>query len=142
MPLSPVDTDARWRTTSRAKSHDLIYLENVIVDLGGFILGRGVTHSSQGEWKALPDLLEQLPVQPVSLAADTAYNSGWLRDHLKQRGITGYIPVHPGQETNMVSKEGFEYRGDDLLGASGKTLRRDSFHNRGGIYKYVARPKK
>ena len=42
---------------------------------GGFILSRGVTHASEGEWKALPHLLEQLPLQPASLAADTAYNA-------------------------------------------------------------------
>ena len=67
---------------------------------GGFILSRGVTHASEGEWKALPNLLEHLPLPPVSLAADTAYNAGRLRQILEERGITAYIPIHPRQESN------------------------------------------
>ncbi len=46
MPLNPVDTDARWRTTRAGKASGLQYQENVIVDLGGFILSRGVTYAS------------------------------------------------------------------------------------------------
>ena len=51
LPLSPVDTDARWRTTRPGKPAGLHYQENVIVDLGGFILSRGVTHASEGSGK-------------------------------------------------------------------------------------------
>ena len=61
LPLNPVDTDSRWRTSRPGKLSGLHYQENVIVDLGGFIVATGVTHASQGEWKAVPDLLEQLP---------------------------------------------------------------------------------
>ena len=68
LPLSPVDTDARWRTSRPGKPSGLHYQENVIVDLGGFIVSRGVTHASEGEWKAVPDLLERLPLPPISLA--------------------------------------------------------------------------
>ena len=46
MLLNPVDTDARWRTTRAGKASGLQYQENVIVDLGGLILSRGVTHAS------------------------------------------------------------------------------------------------
>ena len=46
LPLSPVDTDARWRTSRPDKPSGLHYQENVIVDLGGFIVSRGVTHAS------------------------------------------------------------------------------------------------
>ena len=45
-PLNPIDTDARWKTASAGKASGLQYQENVIVDLGGFILSRGVTHAS------------------------------------------------------------------------------------------------
>ena len=38
MPLNPVDTDARWRTSRSGKASGLQYQENVIVDWGGFIL--------------------------------------------------------------------------------------------------------
>ena len=41
LPLSPVDTDARWRTTSPGKPSGLNYQDNVIADRGGFILARG-----------------------------------------------------------------------------------------------------
>ena len=36
LPLSPVDTDARWRTSRPGKPSGLHYQENVIVDLGRF----------------------------------------------------------------------------------------------------------
>ena len=111
LPLSPVDTDARWRTSRPSKPPELNYQDNAIVDRNGFILSRGVTHASEGEWKALPNLLEQLPLQPVSLAADTAYNAGRLRQTLEERGITAYIPIHPRQESNTVARGDFEYRG-------------------------------
>ena len=68
MPLNPADTDARWKTTRAGKASGLQYQENGIVDLGGFILSRGVTHASERESKAVPDLLDRLPLPPVSLA--------------------------------------------------------------------------
>ena len=141
LPLSPVDTDARWRTTRPGKPSGLNCQENVITDRGGFILARGVTHASVGEWKAVPQLLEQLPLQPVSLTGDTAYDAGELRQILEHRNITAYIPIHPIQESNMVSTQGFGYRGHHLVCPQGKILSRGSFHNRGGSYQYVARQK-
>ena len=52
----------------------------------------------------MPRLLEHLPLPPVSLAADTAYNAGRLRQILEERGVTAYIPIHPRQESNMVAR--------------------------------------
>lgn len=108
------------------------------MDRGGFIISRGVTHASEGEWKALPRLLEHIPLQPVSLAADTAYNSGRLRDLLDQKGITAYIPVHPRQEANFVTRGDFEYRGDHVVCSQGKVLKRAAYHRRNASYQYVA----
>ena len=71
LPLNLVDTDARWKTTRSGRGSGLQYQENVIVDLGGFIVSRGVTHASERELKAVPDLLDRLPSPPVSLAGDT-----------------------------------------------------------------------
>ena len=141
LPLSPVDTDARWRTSRPGKPAGLHYQENAIVDLGGFILSRGVTHASEGEWKAVPRLLERLPLQPVSLAGDTGYNVGELRQLLEERDIAAYIPIHPIQETNMVTRGGFVYHGDHLVCPQGKILRRSTFHRRDGAYQYFARQK-
>ena len=71
-----MDTYARWCSSKPGKLSGFHYQENAVVDGGGFILSRSVTHASQGEWKALPALLEKLPIRPVSLAADTAYSVG------------------------------------------------------------------
>ena len=102
MPLSPVDTDARWRTTRQDRRANLHYQENAIVDRGGFIVARKATLASGGDWRALIGMLPQLPISHEGLAADTGYNDGRLRKHLDDLGITAYIPVHPNQERNMV----------------------------------------
>ena len=137
--MSPVDIDARWGQKGHTKLSFLSYLENLISDVNGFVVARRVSHSSEGEWKAVPGLMDQLPVAPVSLAADTAYNAGRLRQLLDERGITAYIPIHPNQEPNMVAKGGFAYRGDHLICPEGKELRRSAFHYRDHIYQYVAK---
>ncbi len=116
MPLSLVDTDARWKTTRAGKASGLQYQENVIVDLGGFILSRGVTHTSEREFKAVAGLLEE-------------------------QDITAYIPIHPRQETSMVVRGDFIYHGDHLICPQGKTLRRGAYHKRHRSYHYVARQK-
>ena len=141
MALNPAHTDARWRTSRSGKASSLQYQENVIVDRGGFILSRGVTHASERESKAVPDLLERLPLQPVSLAGDTGYSEGKLRQLLEERNITAYIPIHPRHETSMVSTGEFAYHGDHLTCPQGKILRRSSFHKGSRTYQYVARQK-
>ena len=137
--LSPVDTDARWRTSRPGKPSGLHYQENVIVDLGGFIVSRGVTHASEGEWKAVPDLLERLPLPPISLAGDTGYSVGQLRELLEEQDITAYIPIYPGQETSMVASGDFIHHGDRLICPQGKILRRGAYHKRQRAHLYVAR---
>ena len=136
--LSPVDTDARWGHKGHSKPSFLSYLENIITDFNGFIVARNVSHSSEGEWKAVAELLDQVPVVPESLPADTAYNSGRLRRLFEERSITAHIPIPPNQESNMVSK-GVSYRGDHLVCEQGKRLHRSAFHHRDEIYQYVAR---
>ena len=103
LPLNPVDTDARWRTSSPKRPAELCYQDNVMVDLGGFIVARGVTHASQGEWKAIPQLLEKLPIHPVSLTMDTGYSAVELRQLLEDRGIKAYIPLRPIQENSVAT---------------------------------------
>ena len=76
MLLNPVDTDARWGTTRAGKASGLQYQENVIVDRGGFILSRGVTHALEREFKAVAALIEKLPLQPVSLAGEAGTAMG------------------------------------------------------------------
>ena len=134
MPLSDVDTDARWRTKRRDKRPDLHYQENVIVDRGGFIVARKAAHASEGDCRPVVKMLEQLAIGPASLAADTGYNDGRLRQHLKELGVTAYIPVHPNQERSMVVKGGFEYRGDYLMCPEGKKLRRGALKKKDRQY--------
>ena len=89
----------------------------------------------------MPHLDEHLPLPPVSLVADTAYNVGRLRQILEERDITAYIPIHPRQESNMVARGGFEYRGDHVVCPQGKVLKRAGYHRRNARYQYVARQK-
>ena len=139
LPLNPVDTDARWRTSSSKRPAELCYQDNVIVDLGGFIVARGVTHASQGEWKAVPRLLEQVPIHPVSLTMDTGYSTGELRQILEDRGTKAYIPLRPVQEDTLVGPGRFMYQGDRLICPRGKTLHRRGFNKKEQRYMYTAR---
>ena len=77
----------------------------------------------------------------MSLAADTGYSDGRLRHLLEEQEITAYIPIHPKQETSMVTSGDFVYHGDHLICPQGKTLRRGSYRKRQRSYQYVARQK-
>ena len=138
LPLSTVDIDARWRTTRPERPGYLSYQENIVVDRGGFILSRAIAHSSEAEWKALLPLLEEAPIKPASLAADTGYSAGRLRQSLEERGIRAYIPLHPNQSSGQVARREFVYHGDHLICSQGKVLRRGPFRNRFQSYKYQA----
>ena len=108
---------------------------------GGFILSRGVTHASERESKAVSVFLDKLPLHPVSLAGDSGYSDGRLRQLLEEQNITAYIPIHTRHETSMVSTGEFVYHGDHLVCPQGKILRQGSFHKRSRTYQYVARQK-
>lgn len=141
MPLNPVDTDALWKTTGAGKASGLQYQENVIVDLGGLTLSRGVTHAFERESKAIAGLLEGVPLQPVSLAGDIGYSVGRLRYPLEEREITAYIPIHPKQETSRVASADCTYYGYHLVCPQGKTLLRGAYHKRQRSYHHAARQK-
>ena len=141
LPLSPVDTDARWRTSRPSKPPELNYQDNAIVDRGGSFSPGESPMLPKGNGKPCPRLLEHLPLPPISLAADTACNAGRLRRVLEERGITAYMPIHPRQESNMAARGGFEYRGDHLVCPQGKVLKQAACHRRTGSHQYVARQK-
>ena len=111
------------------------------MDLGGFILSRGVTHASEPESKAVVGLLEGLPLQPGSLAGDTGHSDGQLHYLSEERDITAYIPIHPRQETSMGASGDFTHHGDHLVCPQGKILRRGADHKRQRAYHYAARQK-
>ena len=113
----------------------------MIVDSGGFILARRATRGSEGDWKPAYDILEQLPIKPETLAADTGYSAGLLRKKLEDLGVAAYIPIHPNQDNSVVARRGFTYHGDHLVCPEGKILGRRAFHRRDSSYQYVARQK-
>ena len=139
--LSEVDTDSRWRTTRHDRRPNLHYQENVTVDRGGCIVARKATHASGGDWRPLIGMLQQLPIRPESLAADTGYNDGRLRKYLKDLDIPTYIPVHPNQEGSMVTRGGFDFRSDHLVRPEGKRLNRGSLIKKDRQYLYVVHQK-
>lgn len=53
LPVNQVDTDDRWHST-RADRAGLEYQGKIVVDQGGFILSRGVTHIFEPAPRALP----------------------------------------------------------------------------------------
>ena len=74
-----------------------------------------------------------------SLAADTGYSEGSLRELLEKKNIAAYIPIHPRQENSMVARGDFAYHGDHLVCPQGKVLRKKSFHRRSSSFQYLAR---
>ena len=90
-------------------------------------------------------MLEEVPIQPLSLAADTGYSAGKLRQSLDEQGITAYIPLHPNQSSGQMARGEFVYHGDHLARGSpglfpGQGPRRGPFRNRFLSYKYQALP--
>ena len=140
LPLSSVDTDARWRTTRPERPGYLSYQENIVVDRGGFIVARATAHSSGAEWKALLPMLEEAPIQPASLTADTGYSAGQLRRSLEERGIKAYIPLHPNQNSGKVAQGEFVHHGDHLICSQGKVLRLGPFPSATGSKATSTRP--
>ncbi len=141
LPLSPVDPDARWRTHSHSKPPELCYQESAIVDQGGFIVTRSVGYASEAEWKAIPRLLEELPVRPESLTADSSYSGGELRKYLRDHNIAAYIPFSPIQKRGIASRRDFEYHEEYLICPEGKKLKRGRFYPQDNTFKYGASQK-
>ena len=74
-----------------------------------------------------------------SLAADTGYSEGSLRELLEKKNIAAYIPIHPRQENGMIARGDFAYHGDHLVSPQGKVLRKKCFHRRSSSFQYLAR---
>ena len=69
-------------------------------------MARRATRGSEGDWKPVSDMLEQLPIRPQTLTGDTGYSAGRLRERLEELGITAYIPIHPNQDNSVCCPEG------------------------------------
>ena len=101
-------------------------------------MARTIAYSSEAVWKALPPMLEEVPIKPVSLVADNGYSAGQLRQTLKDLGITAYIPLHPNQNSTKAARGEFVHRGDRLLCSQGKILRPGTSRSRSQNYKHLA----
>jgi transposase len=141
VPLSPVDLDARWRTHCHSEPTRLCYLENAIVDENGFIVARSAARASEGEWKVIPKLLEELPIGAESLTADSSYSVGELRKYLRDQNITAYIPLSPIQKRGIAVRQDFEYHEEYLICPEGKKLKRSTFYSQYKTFRYGASQK-
>jgi len=141
VPLNPVDLDARWRTHCHSEPTKLCYLESAIADENGFIVVRSATHSSEAEWKIIPNLLGELPIAPKSLTADSSYSAGELRKYLRDQNITAYIPFSHIQKRGIASRQDFEYHEEYLICPEGKKLKRGRFYPQDSTFKYGASQK-
>ena len=98
--------DARWRTIRPERPGYLSYQENIVVDRGGFIRSRAIAQSSEAEWEALPPKPEEESIKPESLAVNTGYSAGRLRQNLEELGIKAYIALHPNQSSGREDRIG------------------------------------
>ena len=53
-------------------------------------------------------------------------------------GIIAYIPVHPNQGKNVVTREGFTLQGDHLICREVKRLKRSGVYKDREVYRYVS----
>ena len=122
LPLPRHDRDARWRG-GRGRAV-LGYKQHLIADRSGFILAQTHTGADVADTTGALPLLDQLPLHPTSLAADTGYRAGRFRRLLRRHSITSYIPLDPIQQKGLP--EGFTDHHDHLVCPAGKRL-----HQRG-----------
>jgi hypothetical protein len=99
------------------------------------------SHASEADWKVIPKLLEEVPIKPDSLTADSSYSAGQLRKHLRDQDVTDYIPTRFKQEGELVVKHGFKYHEDYLVCPEGKKLKRGTFIPRENTFGYSASQK-
>lgn len=111
------------------------------MDRRGFILAQEITHASEVEAGPALGLLSNLPMPIQSLAADTGYSRGKLRQALAQHHIQAFIPMHPRQLSYRIHNEGFTYHGDHLVCPEGKILKRSHFNVKDECWFYAAKQK-
>jgi transposase len=118
LPLPGHDRDARWRTIRGRAT--LGYKDHVLGDRSGFILARRSTSAAVSDVAGATPLLDDLPLQPKSLGADTGYRAGRFRHALQRRGITAYIPLGCKQDADPPA--GFVDHGDHFVCPKGVLL--------------------
>ena len=133
LPLPSHDRDCRWRTI---RGRPLLgYADHVWADRSGFILASVSTAADVSDVAAALLLLEQLPLRPTSVAADTNYRAGRFRHALHQRDITPYIPIASTQDR---TSEAFTDHFDHFTCSQGADLRPTSFPDDDLSVRYAA----
>ena len=123
LPLSPVDSDARWQAKSKKERAHLCYKDNLLVDDEGFILAEEVTFSTCSDPQMAEKLIETLPAHPTSLAADKGYTAGAFRAFLEDNGIKSFIPLPQEPKSEVIPNSQFKLQGEMLICPQGKTLK-------------------
>jgi transposase len=136
LPLPLHDLDARWRTI-RGEAV-LGFKDHVLADRSGFILAQGRTGADVSDVAGALPLLERLPLEPKTLAADTGYRAGRFRAALRRRGIESYIPLDHRQQGGLPA--GFIDRHDHLVCPAGKQLRQTGVPDAEDSVAYRAKP--
>jgi transposase len=142
LPLSPVDSDARWQAKSKKERAHLCYKDNLLVDDEGFILAEEVTFSTCSDPQGAEELIEALPTLPISLAADKGYTAGAFRAFLEGKGIIPFIPLPKESENKQISNRQFKQQGEVLICPQGKTLKFIGMwqRNQSVQFRYRSRP--
>jgi len=142
LPLSPVDSDARWQARSKGEKARLCYKDNLVVDDEGFILAEKMTLSTCSDPQGTEELIETLSTPPTSLAADKGYTAGAFRTFLEGKGITPLIPLPKEPKTNRISNSQFKQQGEVLICPQGKTLKFSVMwrRNQSVQFRYRSRP--
>lgn len=135
LPLPVHDPDARWRTIRGRVT--LGYKQHLIADRSGFILVEDHTGADVADVAGATPLLDQLPLAPGTLAADTGYRAGRFRRVLRRRGITSYIPLDHHQQHGLPA--GFVDHQDHLVCPTGAILRQRGVPDAEDSVSYAAR---
>lgn len=90
------------------------------------------------EWKAVLELLDQVLVEPESLAAGITCKSERLRRLMDECGINTYILLYPNQESNIMAKGGLAYWGEHLICPKANDFTAVLANTRDEIYQYVS----
>jgi transposase len=142
LPLSPVDSDARWQAKSKKERAHLCYKDNLLVDDEGFILAEEVTFSTCSDPQVAEKLIETLPTHPASLAADKGYTAGAFRAFLEDNGIKSFIPLPQEPKSEIIPASQFKPQGEVLICPQGKTLKFVGMRqkNQSVQFRYRSRP--
>jgi len=136
LALPASDPDARWAKGSRGPAR-LAYKVSALADDHGFLVGQRLDLGTVADHEAGQRLLAGVP-PPTSVAADKAYSAGAFRAALRERAITGYIPLPADHPPAFLRTEGFQFGPFTMTCPKGLQLQAYHRHDKPNIH-YRAR---